>query len=226
MARAERALRREIEAPKPEARPRRRWLRRVLLLLGPVVFVVGGLHFYLAGGRYVSTDNAYVQAAKETISTDVSGIVAAVEVRDNEPVKAGQVLFRLDGEPYRIALASAEAQLGIVRNQIANLKATYRYNLAQMQQAQTDIAFYQRQYQRQAELASRAVATQVSLEQARHDVEAARDRLAMAQRQAEATLAQLGGNADEPIERNASYRQAQAQVDKAARDLRRTVVTA
>ena len=215
-----------VAAPKTERRPRRRWLRRILLLLGPLLFVAGGLALYLSGGRYVSTDNAYMQAAKETISTDVSGIVAAVEVRDNEPVKAGQVLFRLDDEPYRIALASAQAQLGIVRNQIANLKATYAYNLAQVQQAQTDIAFYQRQYQRQAELASRAVATQVSLEQARHDLESARDRLAMYQYQAQATLAQLGGDANEPVERNPSYRQAQAQVDKAERDLRHTVVTA
>src|SRR5919202_2098505 len=213
-------------APKSEPRPRRRGLRRILLLLGPLLFVVGGLYLYLSGGRYVATDNARVQAAKETISTDVSGIVAAVEVRDNEPVKAGPVLFRLDDEPYRIALASAQAQLGIVRNQIANLKATYEYNLAQVQQAQNDVAFYQRQYQRQTELASRAVATQVAFEQARHDLESARDRLVMYRHQAQATLAQLGGDANEPVERNPSYRQAQAQVDKAERDLRHTVVTA
>jgi membrane fusion protein (multidrug efflux system) len=181
---------------------------------------------YLTGGRYVSTDNAYVRADKVTVSTDVSGIVAEVPVHENQVVEKDQVLFRLDDEPYRIALVGAEAQLGTVRNQIAALQAAYQQNLAQVQQAQTDLAFFQRELQRQQELASRQVASQAAFDQARHNAEAARDRLLMAQRQAQATLAQLGGKADEPIESNPSYRQAMAQVDKARRDLRHTVVTA
>ena len=98
-------------------------LRHVLLLVGPVIVVIGGLYFYLSGG-YVSTDNAYVKMDKLNITTDVSGIIAGIPVKDNQRVQQGQLLFRMDDEPYRIALAAAEAQLGTVRTEIANLQAT------------------------------------------------------------------------------------------------------
>ena len=95
-------------------------MRRLLLALGPLVVLVGGLFAYTAGGRYVSTDNAYVHAGKLTVATDVSGIVADVAVKESQKVEKGQVLFTLDQEPFRIALAGAEAQLGTVRNQIVD----------------------------------------------------------------------------------------------------------
>src|SRR3954470_666121 len=99
--------------PMPTApRKRRRWLRGALFVLGPAALIAGGGYMYLTGGRYVSTDNAYVRADKLTVSTDVSGIVAEVAVRENQKVEKGQVLFRLDDEPYRIVLTGAQAQLG------------------------------------------------------------------------------------------------------------------
>jgi membrane fusion protein (multidrug efflux system) len=228
------------EAPKPTsdkptsdepatdkaAPPKRKWLRRVLLLAGPLLAIALGLYFYLSGGRFASTDDAYLQADKVTISTDVSGIVAAIEVTENARVKAGQVLFRLDEEPFRIALAGAEAQLGIVRNQIATLKATYQQNLAQIQQARTDVELTQRTYQRQQDLASRGAASVAALDQARHDLDAANQRVVLGQRAADATLAQLGGDPNQAIESNANYKQALAQVDAAQRNLRHATVTA
>jgi membrane fusion protein (multidrug efflux system) len=181
---------------------------------------------YLAGGRYVTTDNAYVRADKLTVSTDVSGIVAEVLVGDNDTVQKGQVLFRLDDEPYRITVDGARAQLGTVRNELATVQATYRQNLAQIEQARADVTFAEAQSQRQQDLMRRGVTTQVALDQAQHDLNAARQRLSAAQRQAEATVAQLGGKADDKIENHPRVRQAQAQVDKAERDLRHTVVRA
>ena len=85
-------------------------LRRLLLALGPIVVLAGGLFAYTAGGRYVSTDNAYVHAGKLTVATDVSGIVADVAVKESQKVEKGQVLFTLDQEPFRIALAGAGGQ--------------------------------------------------------------------------------------------------------------------
>jgi membrane fusion protein (multidrug efflux system) len=82
-------------------------LRRVLLMAGPVVVLAGALFAFMAGGRYVSTDNAYVHAGKLTVATDVSGIVANVAVKESQKVEKGQVLFTLDQEPFRIALAPA-----------------------------------------------------------------------------------------------------------------------
>ncbi|WP_119458293.1 biotin/lipoyl-binding protein [Rhodospirillaceae bacterium SYSU D60014] len=110
---------------------RRKRIRWVLLTLGPLLLLVLAVYGYVAGGRYVSTDNAYVKADVTTISTDVGGTVAAVAVRNNEAVSAGQLLFRLDDEPYRIALAGAEARLGMVRNEIDALRATYHQKLAE-----------------------------------------------------------------------------------------------
>jgi membrane fusion protein, multidrug efflux system len=210
--------------PTPAPGPKR--LRRLLFLLGPIVLLGGAGGMYLTGGRYISTDNAYVRADKVTISTDVSGIVAEVPVRDNDVVQKDQVLFRLDDEPYRIALDGAQAQLGTVRNELATLQATYRQNLAQIEQARADVTFAQAQFQRQQDLMRRGVTTQVAIDQAQHDLNAAQQRLSAAQRQAEATLAQLGGKADDKIENHPRFRQAQAQVDKAERDLRQTVVRA
>ncbi|HEY7382273.1 MAG TPA: HlyD family secretion protein, partial [Beijerinckiaceae bacterium] len=105
-------------------------------------------------------------------------------------------------------------------------QATYRQNLAQIEQARADVTFAEAQSQRQQDLMRRGVTTQVALDQAQHDLNAARQRLSAAQRQAEATVAQLGGKADDKIENHPRVRQAQAQVDKAERDLRHTVVRA
>ena len=201
-------------------------LRRVLLALGPIVVLAGGLFAYTTGGRYVSTDNAYVHAGKLTVATDVSGIVANVAVKESQKVEKGQVLFTLDQEPFRIALAGAEANLGTVRNQLVTLQATYRQKLAQVAQARTDVAFYETAFQRQQDLLKRGVSAQATFDQAKRDLDAARERVTMTQNDADATLAQLGGSVDTPIEQNPTYLAAQAQVDKARRDLSRTTVTA
>lgn len=201
-------------------------LRRVLLALGPIAVLAGGLYAYTAGGRYVSTDNAYVHAGKVTVATDVSGIVATVAVHESQPVEKGQVLFTLDQEPFRIALAGAEANLGVVRNQLVTLQATYRQKLAQVAQAKTDVAFYETTTQRQQDLLKRGVSAQATYDQAKRDLDAAREKVMVAQNDAEATLAQLGGNPDSKIEENPTYLGAQAQVDKAKRDLVRTTVLA
>lgn len=113
------------------ARPRRRWLRPFLFLLLPVALVAGG-YLYVTGRRVMSTENAYVRADMLGVSTDVSGIVKQIAVRQNQPVKAGGLLFTLDDAPFRYALAKAEAQIGIVTNDIAALKASYRDMQAQI----------------------------------------------------------------------------------------------
>jgi membrane fusion protein (multidrug efflux system) len=216
----------EVAAPTLEKLSQPKTLRRLLLALGPIVVLVGGLVAYTAGGRYVTTDNAYVHAGKLTVATDVSGIVADVAVKESQKVEKGQVLFTLDQEPFRIALAGAEANLGIVRNQLVTLQATWRQKQSQVAQAKTDAAFYETGFQRQQDLLKRGVASQAAYDQAKRDLDAARERVVMTQNDADATLAQLGGKAEAPIEQNASYLAAQAQVDKAKRDLARTTVLA
>jgi len=106
------------------ARSPRRWGRWALFALLPLAMIVG-CYWYIAGGAVMSTDDAYVEADKVGISTDVSGIVKRIDVRNNQQVEAGEVLFRLDDLPFRLALQRADAQVGIVRNDLGALKASY-----------------------------------------------------------------------------------------------------
>lgn len=205
---------------------RKSGIRRILLVAGPLVVIVGALASYLTGGRYVTTDNAYVQAGKASVSTDVAGNLAEIAVRNNQRVKAGDLLFRLDDEPYRIALAGAEAQLGVTRDSIESMKASYRQKLEDAKQAQTDVDFFQREYQRQTDLYERKVTAQAQFDAARRNADNARQKLVSLRQEAAVVLANLGGKADASVEQYAPWQQARAAVDKAARDLRRTKVYA
>ncbi|XUJ35094.1 biotin/lipoyl-binding protein [Bradyrhizobium japonicum] len=105
------------------------------MLAVPAAAAVFGAFMYLAQEQYVSTDDAFVRAAKVTINARVSGQAVDIAVRDNERVRQGQVLFRIDPEPYQIAVDQAEARLGSARLQIDSLKATYRQQQAELQSA-------------------------------------------------------------------------------------------
>jgi len=220
-----------VEPPEAAAQTPRSWerfftKRHGLMIAGPVALLLVVAGAYLMGGRYVSTDNAYVRSDKIMINTDIGGVIAEIKVREGEAVAAGQELFRMDDEPYRIALAAGEAKLGVVRNRIANLQATYRQHVGETRQAETNVSFYEREFKRQSDLAGRQAAAEVKVDQARHDLDSARDQLAVARQEAQAALAELGGDVNQPIEKHAQYLQAVAEVEKARRDLRRTVVTA
>jgi membrane fusion protein, multidrug efflux system len=95
------------QASRPTRKQRVRW---ALFALLPIA-AAAGAYWYITGGRIMSTDDAYVEADKVGISTDVSGIVQNVDVRDNEHVSAGQILYRLDPLQFQIALDNAEANL-------------------------------------------------------------------------------------------------------------------
>lgn len=209
----------------PPPAPKRSLTRPILFALLPVVLVVGG-YYYVTGGQVMETDNAYIRVASVGVSTDVAGPVVEIAVKDNQVVKKGQVLYRIRPDTYRIALDGAEAKLGAVRNEVLALKAAYAQALAQIAQAKADIPFYEAQFRRQQELQSSSAASKVNFDEARHDLDAARQKVLVAQASAQATLAQLGGNADQPIEQNPTYKQAAAAVDNARRDLDDTVVKA
>lgn len=212
-------------------KPRRRVsglaaLRWVLLLFVPILAVGVAAWLYLAGGRYVSTDNAYARASIMHVTNDIAGMVKDVAVHENEQVKAGAVLFRLDDEPYRIALAAAEAQLGIIRNDLQSLQATYQQNQAQIEQAQTALAYAKRAYSRAENLQSRGVSSKVTLDEALRDRDNALQQVEASRRAADATSSQLGGNPRASVENHPRMLEARAAVDKAKRDLERTTIVA
>lgn len=215
-----------LESPEPASPGTTRQRRRIgLFLLAPLA-VVGVAAWYVLGGQVVSTDNAYIQAERVGVSTDVAGIVAAIEVSDNQVVTKGQVLFRLKPEPFEIALASARAQLESARNQILFLKASYNQSLAETAQAEADLPYYQTNLQRLEKLVSVAAVSKTLYDDARQDLNNTRQKVSVAKAQAAAALAQLGGRLDAPIEQHPSYLQALAAVNEAERNLHNSVVTA
>ena len=216
---------RSSAAEAPPRSSRRRRLRWALFLLLPIVLMVGA-YFYLEGGAYMSTDDAYIEADKVGLSTDVSGMVETIEVRDNQHVTAGQVLFRLDPLPFQLKLDQAQSQLGVVRDNLNALKANYQNVQAQIKQAEDQIAFNQLQYQRQETLAQQQFTPQTALDQARLNWQSSQQTLASNKAQLASIVANLDGNPDIPIEQHPQYRQALAQRDEAARELRDTVVRA
>lgn len=208
------------------APPRRRSLKRpVLFALLPIALVAGG-YFYVTGGQIMETDNAYVQADMVGVSTDVAGTVASVNVEENEQVKAGQLLFQLQPDSFRIALEGAQAKLAASRNELLNLKASYAQTLAQIAQVEADIPYYQTAFDRQQTLISNSAASHATYDQAKHDLDAAKQKVAVAKAQAQTTLAQLGGDANQPIEQNPLYLEAKSAVDDAQRQLNDTTVRA
>ena len=207
------------------AAPRSRW-RRPLLILGPVALVVGALIFYFVTGRYVTEEDAYVQAVNVSISPQVAGQVVAIAARSNTPVKKADPLFNIDPEPYRIALANAEAQLGVARDQAHTLIETYRSRLKQIDEAKATADYAQTNYERQQHLYDNGAVPRATLDAAIRDLQAAKANLASLQREAAAALAQLGGNPDMPVDQQSTVKQAQAAVDTAARNLRLTSVLA
>src|SRR5258708_1965360 len=149
-----------------------------------------------------------------------------IAVRDNQPVKKGDTLFKLDDRPYRIAVEEAEAQLASARLQVTALKATYRQRQADLQAAQDTFAYRQREFDRQSRLVTSGAASQVQFDQARHAVDDARQQVASAQQQIASVLASLSGDPNIPVERHPSVQQTQAQLDRARLNLSYTVVWA
>ena len=207
------------------ATPQSRW-RRPLLILGPVALIVGALGLYLATGRYVTEEDAYIQVVNVSVSPQVAGQVVSIAARSNTPVKKSDALFNIDPEPYRIALANAEAQLGIARDQVHTLIETYRSRLKQIEEAKAMADYAQTTFERQQHLYETGAAPRTALDTAIRDLQVAKANLASLQREAAAALAQLGGNPDLPLDQQATVKQAQAAVDTAARNLRLTSIVA
>lgn len=201
-------------------------LRWPLMLLAAIVVLGGGTYVYVKGGRYQSTDDAYAQAATVSISADVGGRVSEIEVRDNELVRRGATLFKLDDAPFRIAVSDAAAHLADTRLQIESLKSTYRQRQVELRAARDTQAYAQQQYDRQTRLLASGVASRAQFDQAAHALDAARQEVANVQQQIGVALANLGGDPNIAPERHPLVAQAQAALDRAQLNLSYTVIKA
>jgi membrane fusion protein (multidrug efflux system) len=213
--------------PKPEEPPKKNNTRRYLLMASvPVLLVLVGGYFYLTGGRYASTDNAYVQQDRVTVTAQVSGKIVAAPVHENDSVKAGDVLFQIDDAPYKIALASADAGLASARLQVEELRAAENAALAAVQAATDDVAFNQKNFDRVQGLLAKGVSSQADFDQSEQNLHNAQQALAQAKEHQESALSALGGDASIKTEDHPMVQAAQARRDQAALDLANTTVTA
>jgi membrane fusion protein (multidrug efflux system) len=194
-------------------------LRVPLMILGPLVVLVLALYFYFTGGRHQSTNDAYVQAARVAISSNVAGRVVEVAVRDNQPVRRGDLLYRLDDAPFGIAVREAQAQLAAATLQVDSLKANYRQRSSQTTAARQAFEFQESELARQRKLLSSGIASQAAVDRATHALDDARGALATAQQEASAVLAQLGGDANIAPAQHPGVQAAQAALDRARLDL-------
>ncbi|HUC50507.1 MAG TPA: HlyD family secretion protein [Xanthobacteraceae bacterium] len=204
---------------------RKRMTRWALFGLLPVALIAGG-YFYFTGGKIMSTDDAYVDADKVAISTDVAGLVQDVDVTDNQHVTQGQVLYRLDPRQFQIALDNAKANLAQTALSIDAMKQDYKHMLsdAAAQQAQVDLD--QTNYNRENMLLHSGTVSQAVFDQAQYTLLNDKNKLESLRHQAATQLARLGGDADIATAQHPQYLQAQAQVDEAQRELDHTVVKA
>jgi len=204
---------------------RKRLTRWALFGLLPVALIVGG-YFYFTGGKVMSTDDAYIDAEKVAISTDVAGLVQDVDVTDNQHVTTGQILYRLDPRQFQIALDNAKANLAQTALSIDAMKQDYKHMLsdAAAQQAQVDLD--QTTYNRENTLLHSGTVSQAVFDQAQYTLLNDKSKLESLRQQAATQLARLGGDADIETAQHPQYLQAQAQVEEAQRQLDHTVIKA
>ena len=198
---------------------KRKTLRGLLLGVTPVLVVAAVSYVYTTGGRYVSTENAYVKAEIITVSANVDGQVVRVMARDNQRVEAGDLLFDLDPRPFETAIAAAEAELAHVRQKISSLRAHYREGQMEVAAAQERIRYLEIAHQRQQQLLAKGHGTQVRFDETEHSLAMARRRLAVVQENNAMVLADLGGNPDLQVERHPLFMKAEASLARATLDL-------
>jgi membrane fusion protein (multidrug efflux system) len=196
------------------------------MLALPIMLAAFGAAYYVAEEPYVSTDNAFIRAAKVSINARVAGQVVEIAVEDNQRVRRGQVLFRIDPEPYQIAVDQAEARLVSARLQIDALKATYRQQQAELQSAKDSAAFSEREFDRKKALVASDFTSRAVYERTETDLKIARQHIVSIEQQIASTVVGLGGDADIEIDRHPTVRAAKLQLDRARLDLSYAVVTA
>lgn len=197
-------------------RPRKRLMRRFVLLFVIPVLVIAGVGFgYALGGRYITTENAYVKSAKFAVSSDLDGRVSAVHVTENQRVRAGDVLVELDSRSHEIRLAETEADLARARSQVASLKADYRASLAELEETRARISHLESQTERYRSLSKRGIAASAQYEEAAADLSAAKRRVATQQERVKEALISIGGDINRPVEKHPLYLAAAAARDQA-----------
>ena len=204
----------------------RRYRRFLLLVVLPMVALIAGFTFYLNGGRYVTTDDAYVGAQKVLITPDVSGKIISVAVKEGQQVSPGDTMFQIDPVPYQLALAQARAKLNDAKTSHDNLISNVKLYLQSIELVSAGIALKQRDVERKSSLVKSLAGSQLDLDNANAALVTAQSQLQFVKLQNSNALNQLLGDPDLPLEQFPAYMQAKAVLDDAQRNLDLTTVRA
>jgi membrane fusion protein, multidrug efflux system len=202
------------------------WRRRLLLWVLPLVAAAVAVYLYGSAGRYVSTDNAYLQRDRVDVAPQVSGDVREVLVAENERVQPGQPVLVLDDTLLRIALAAAESRLTTARDEVRSAKVSYREKGGEIAIARRSAEYANLDVRRQEELAERKLTPQSTLDNARRSAELATGGIAVLELQRTQIAARLGGSIDLPVDAYGTVRAAIADLDRARVDLAHTRIAA
>jgi membrane fusion protein, multidrug efflux system len=205
---------------------RRRWLRATLLVLGPLAVLLVSAYVYMNSGRHVTTDDAYVKASTVAISAQVAGPIVRMRVAENEHVKKGDVLFEIDDDSYKVAVARAQAQLETVHSMLLGLVASYQQQVEQLKLARTNEAYTKREYERKQKLLKQHLASESDVDEARNDYDVDRQQVPIIEQALAQLRAQLGGDVAHGPEDHSAYRTAKAALESAQLDLDHTIVRA
>ena len=212
----------------PGETPRWRRAGRRFLLLGvlPALALLAGFGWWATSGRYVSTENAYVKASIVAVSADIDGRVITVDVRDDQAVVEGNLLFRIDPGALELDKDSAAARMVSVKHQIEGWRAEFQEAQAEIEEALERAAYYRQQAERQRALESQGIASAVRLEEAELELAAAGKRVTALEQKRRAVLAKLGGDPEVAADLHPAYREAVVDRQKAALLLKKTTIHA
>jgi membrane fusion protein (multidrug efflux system) len=215
-----------VPAAPPARRKRRRGLRMLLMVSVPLLLVVGGGYVWVTGGRFQETENANLRQPRVTVAAEIAGRVTEVKVAENMSVAAGDTLFAIDPEPYRIAMEQANAALEGARLQVEQLRAAYSQSVTREAIARDSVTYLQSELDRQKSLTDKGIGTQSDLDTAQHDLATAREEQAAAQQGIASARAALGGDPEIATDSHPTVLAALATRDKAAWQLGLTTVRA
>ena len=215
-----------VEPPKTAEAKKRRPIRLILMIALPLALAVGGGYMWLTGGRYVGTDNAYLEQNRVAITADQSGRIVKVAVRENQPVKKGDLLFTIDPQPYQIALNQADAAVAAARLQVEQLRSTYQQAVASQKAAEDTLDYQQKVFSRQQDLLKRGVSSTADFDTAQNALNTAQQNLAQAKEKVAGALTALDGDPNLPTDNHPAVMQAIAAREAAALALQETSVYA
>ncbi len=204
----------------------KRRTRTVLFAGGPLLVLLGAGYWYASTGRYVSTENAYIKFDILRVSPDVGGRVISVNVRANQRVRKGQVLFRIDPAPFRIRVATARANALETLNKIAADKAAFRQAKAELDQENSRVIFYRKALNRQQNLIKKGIASAANLDKAQLDYQVSLRTVRLLEEKVAVALAKIGGDPSLKPQHHPLYLRDKAAREQAELDLGDTVVRA